>query len=87
MNHEIDKSLLLKHIHKSDLLGREKLHLENMLEKQNPKMIYYEADTIYDIAFCPICGREFEFETDEWGCKYCCDCGQALDWSDNNENS
>lgn len=33
MNHEIDKSLLLKHIQKSDLLGREKMYLEELVHR------------------------------------------------------
>lgn len=33
MNHEIDKELLLKHIQKSDLLGREKMYLDELVQR------------------------------------------------------
>ena len=59
------------------------------LEKQIPKKPDYEADgydengnLIYDYAKCPICGHEFEYGINDWGCNYCSDCGQKLDWSE-----
>ena len=60
------------------------------LEKQIPKKPDYEADgydengnLIYDRAICPNCGNDdFEYDINNWGCKFCPDCGQALDWSD-----
>ncbi len=59
------------------------------LKKQVPKKLYYEGDgydengqLIYDIAKCPVCEREFEYEINDWDCKYCADCGQRLDWSE-----
>ena len=58
------------------------------LEKQIPKKPEYEADgyadgeLVYDYAKCPICGHDFEYDINDWGCKYCSDCGQKLDWSD-----
>ena len=58
------------------------------LEKQIPKKPDYEADgysdgeLVYDYAKCPICGHDFEYGINDWGCKYCSDCGQKLDWSD-----
>ena len=59
------------------------------LEKQVPLKLDYEGDgygdngeLVYDIAKCPKCEREFEYDINDWGCKYCSDCGQALDWSD-----
>lgn len=57
------------------------------LEKQIPKNPDYEGDgyadgeLIYDIAHCPECSHEFEYEINDWGSAYCPDCGQALDWS------
>ena len=57
-------------------------------EKQIPKKPEYEADgyvdgeLVYDYAKCPICGHDFEYGINDWGCKYCSDCGQKLDWSD-----
>ena len=50
------------------------------------KLIYGTAaydesgNLVYDMAYCPNCGREFEYEINDWGCNYCQDCGQALDW-------
>lgn len=58
-------------------------------EKQIPKKPYFEGDgyadgvLVYDRAICPACGNgDFEFGINNWGCKFCPDCGQALDWSD-----
>ena len=60
------------------------------LEKQIPKKPTYEGDgydesgsLIYDHAECPACGNDdFEYGINNWGCKFCPECGQALDWSD-----
>lgn len=59
------------------------------LEKQIPKKPTYEGDGyadgvfVYDRAICPCCGNDdFEYDINNWGCKFCPDCGQALDWSD-----
>ena len=58
------------------------------LEKQIPKKPYYFGDgyangmLVYDEARCPVCEGDFEEGMTNWGCKFCPDCGQALDWSD-----
>ena len=58
------------------------------LEKQIEKKPEYEADgyaggeLVYDYAKCPICGHDFEYGINDWGCEYCSDCGQKLDWGD-----
>lgn len=55
-------------------------------EKNEPKKPDYEADgyadgeLVYDYAKCPICGHDFEYGINDWGCEYCSDCGQKLDW-------
>ena len=60
----------------------------NALEKQIARKPEYEADgyadgeLVYDYAKCPICGRDFEYGINDYGCNYCSDCGQKLDWSD-----
>ena len=61
----------------------------NALNKQMPKKPEYYGDgysegkLVYDYAKCPVCGRnDFEYDINNWGCNYCPDCGQALDWSD-----
>lgn len=57
--------------------------------KQIPKKPYYFGDgyadgmLVYDEARCPACECDFEEGMTNWGCKFCPDCGQALDWSDN----
>ena len=43
---------------------------------------YADGELVYDYAKCHICGHEFEYEINDWGCEYCSDCGQKLDWSD-----
>ena len=60
--------------------------------KQISKRPDYEADgydengnLIYDAAYCPICRHEFEYGINDWGSKFCSDCGQALDWSEGDE--
>ena len=58
------------------------------LEKQIARKSEYEADgyadgeLVYDYAKCPICGHDFEYEINDWGCNYCSDCGQKLDWGE-----
>lgn len=41
---------------------------------------YYNGDPVVDMAECPNCEHEFEFDTPEWEANYCPACGQALDW-------
>ena len=59
------------------------------LDKQIPKKPEYSGDgysdgkLVYDYAKCPTCGNDnFEYDINNWGCKFCPDCGQALDWSE-----
>lgn len=59
------------------------------LKKQIPQKPTYEGDgydengnLIYDSAYCPICNHEFEEGINDWGCAFCQDCGQALDWGE-----
>lgn len=59
------------------------------LEKQIPKKPEYygngysEGKLVYDYAKCPVCGRDdFEYDINNWGCNYCPDCGQALEWNE-----
>lgn len=64
--------------------------VENAIEKQTPKKPYYWGDgydkngnLIYDQAKCPACGNDdYEEGINNWGRKFCPDCGQALDWSE-----
>ena len=57
------------------------------LEKQIRTKAEYEADgyadgeLVYDYAKFPICGHDFEYGINDWGCEHCSDCGQKLDWS------
>ena len=61
------------------------------LEKQMPKKVIWENaknGRIYAFcwACCPNCGNEvFDIEAENGNFKFCPDCGQALDWSDENE--
>ena len=56
------------------------------LEKQIPKNPTYDGDGyapdgmfIWDEWICPCCGRRYEVDYDDYD--YCPDCGQKLDWS------
>lgn len=66
---------------------------KNALEKQIPKRPNYEAHgyadggLVYDTAYCPVCEHEFDYGIYEWGSDYCQDCGQALDWSEESEDT
>ena len=65
-------------------------YAKEAVKKQIPKKPeyygdgYFDGELVFDYAKCPECGREdFECGINNWGCKYCPDCGQALDWSEN----
>ena len=64
--------------------------LQELVDRADPQNLTYVADgcdtdgnLIYDMAYCPNCGKEFEYAIGDWGCNYCQDCGQALYWGDN----
>lgn len=56
------------------------------LEKQIPQKPdlegdgYYDGELVYDTGYCPRCRQDYEIECHTP--KYCENCGQALDWSD-----
>ena len=57
------------------------------LEKQIPKKPTYEGDGyapdgtfVWDEWLCPCCGKRYEVDYDDYD--YCPNCGQKLDWSD-----
>ena len=50
--------------------------IREALEKQIPKKLKDDG-----WLYCPICGRDVLMDKFD----YCPDCGQALDWSDNND--
>lgn len=58
------------------------------LEKQIPNPVVYEGDgyadgvMVYDMAYCPVCDHAFEEGCAGWKSKFCPNCGQALDWSE-----
>lgn len=54
------------------------IQIKEMTEKQVAMKPDYEGND----AKCPVCGHEFENNYNDWGCAFCQDCGQALDWSD-----
>lgn len=59
------------------------------LEKQIPKKPTYEGDgyadghLVYDTWICPCCENRYEVDYDNYD--HCPNCGQKLDWSDENE--
>lgn len=56
------------------------------VEKQTAKRPDYEGDgyadghLVYDTWICPCCGKHYEVDYDEYD--FCPDCGQKLDWRD-----
>ncbi|MBQ7792909.1 MAG: hypothetical protein IJ366_00475 [Clostridia bacterium] len=52
--------------------------IKEITERQIPRKPDYEDND----AKCPVCGHEFENNVNDWGCSFCQDCGQQLDWSD-----
>ncbi len=57
------------------------------VEKQIPKKPTYEGDgyapdgtLVYDTWVCPCCDKRYEVDYDDYD--YCPNCGQKLDWSD-----
>lgn len=63
--------------------------IKEALKKQIPKEPDLIGDgyddngnLIYDTWICPCCQTEYELDYDDY--KFCPECGQALDWSDNN---
>lgn len=58
------------------------------LEKQIPKKPDFEADgysngqLVYDTWICPCCEKRYEVDYDEYD--YCPNCGQSIDWSEEN---
>lgn len=63
--------------------------IKQALEKRIPKKPQLEGDgyadgqLVYDTWICPACGKEYELDYDEY--KHCPECGQAIDWSAENE--
>lgn len=55
-------------------------------EKQTAKKPDYEGDgfsdgqLVYDTWICPCCGKHYEVDCDRY--YYCQNCGQHIDWSD-----
>ena len=56
------------------------------VEKQTAKKPDYEGDgysdghLVYDTWICPCCGKHFEVDYDDYD--FCPECGQCIDWSD-----
>lgn len=56
------------------------------VKRQQAKEPYYEGDgyadgqPVYDTWICPCCGKAYEVDYDDYG--YCPNCGQKLDWSE-----
>lgn len=74
----------------SDLTVLNKVAILDAIKKQIPQRPDLEGDgyddggnLIYDTGYCPRC--RCSYEVDYHKPKYCEDCGQALDWSVNDE--
>lgn len=64
-----------------------------LFEKQVPKKVKKEFVTVngcitcFETDVCPVCGNDFYIEDlgQTMYYSFCRDCGQALDWSDNDD--
>lgn len=52
--------------------------LKELVEKAIPKTPDFNNDE--DTYECPCCGKTYETYYDGYLKKFCCECGQALDW-------
>lgn len=61
--------------------------LNDLIERDKPKMVRYEADgyadgeLVYDMGYCPNCDYFFDVEN-EPHFTFCPSCGQRLKWED-----
>lgn len=72
-------------IEHANIRGLQKL-IDIAIEKQIPKKPHFEGnkywrgELVYDTWACPNCDTDYEVGTDAH--KYCPNCGQAIDWSE-----
>lgn len=66
----------------------------NLAERMKLHQVDYCGDSedidgsvIYDTAFCPSCGHEYEEGEEIWNEPFCPHCGTRLDWSMINEQT
>lgn len=82
---EISKSEFVAHLkHGTVILAM------RALEKQIPKRPHLEGDgyddngyMIYDTWICPCCEKHYEVDYDKY--EHCPNCGQKIDWSDDDD--
>ena len=79
-------SCMLKQLAEYEKIGTLK-EVREAVEKQNPKTPTYEGDGyapdgsfVWDEWICPRCGTSYEVDYDEYD--YCPNCGQSIDWSE-----
>lgn len=56
----------------------EMIDIKELVEKSIPKTPDFNNDE--DTYECPCCGKTYETYYDGYLKKFCCECGQALDW-------
>lgn len=81
-NKEAIKILKVEYLGDSENMELAKYIAASALEKQIPHKIKAEniktSDQVIRLRHCPSCNVRFV----RFGMNYCSDCGQALDWSD-----
>lgn len=55
------------------------MQIKEALEKQIPKVPYYNGKIAIDTWECPYCGEQYEVDYEDY--KYCPNCGQHIDHS------
>lgn len=80
---KMDSKLLKKLIKLAEQVGH--LYYQAYREQQGARTTPVRPEYEGEFAYCPVCRHEYNEVLFDWGYKYCEGCGQALDWSTEEE--